>query len=283
MRRLLCCVAVAASMGFVMMGCGDPAVVDAGGDTRTPDASDSSVTPDVPEAGAPDVRDVVMDTGPTCGDGIGPCNPVTNANCGSGESCRLAGDGMGGNTTMCGPAGSGGWNAPCSGMMPCREGFACLTNDMGATFRCVRLCCEGDNARCRDTAAGGRVGATCSVRINGLSFMGCQEASSCDWRLQNCPMMTQNCVPTDERGTTACNPTGMGATGAMCGGSTGVQCQRGHLCAGPMGGVATCLRICDPMATMATDGGGMFQVCPSGMRCGPVNGFPADFGVCITM
>jgi len=286
MGRWLGAFAVISLSGFALAACGDPAPTDAGGDS-----------------GGVDVR-TVMDTGggtdavdrPTsdrpaadvrpmgCGEGLGPCNPVTNTGCMMGEACAL-----GGGTTQCVAAGTGGWDSPCGmGMPACREGFACLTNDRGMTFRCVKLCCGAtDNDRCRDTTMGGRVGGACSITIgdamgNPLSFMGCVQSANCDWRQQNCMVATQSCIPVDDRGNTACRASGPTAEGAVCG--TGMpECIRGHLCVGPSGGPFACRRICDPTVTAATDGGGMFAMCPTGFMCGGVNMLPMDFGICQPM
>ncbi len=277
--------ACATLAAFTLAACGGPSTID---DVSTGDGATDTVG-DIPSV---DVRDVPSDVGDggsgdaggaTCGEMIPVCNPVTNRGCATGQACSLTGA-AGMQTGRCIAAGVGGWEAPCGAAMPCREGFACLSNDMGMTFRCVKLCCgPADTDRCRDIATGGRVNATCSVNINGVDFMGCS-ADSCDWHLQDCPRrgtVAQTCLAIDVRGATACAVAGMAMAGDPCVRST--DCVQGHLCITAGTGTPTCRRVCDPTATSPADGGGAFRTCPMGFVCRGIRDRPPDFGDCQPM
>jgi hypothetical protein len=226
--------------------------------------------------------DVPMESSTTCGSGYGPCNPVTNAGCPTGQACFVASDGDGGVTTVCSMPGTAGWGQHCASADGCMQGFACLGS------MCLRLCCgPGDNATCR-SSPGGMNGALCNQPLAGVSFYGCQAVTNCDWFQQNCPG-GGSCEPTDTAGDTACNPAGTGRAGAQCAGSsTSVNCAPGYTCILDMGSMtnAHCRQVCDPTVGPTDDAGttpdgGVSRRCPTGTMCNPVGMRPMNYGVCI--
>jgi hypothetical protein len=250
------------------------------GDTRGPsDAGDVAMVTDIgPQDGPPEA-------GPACGSGLGPCNPVTNTGCATGQACQTSVNmDQTALVTSCGRAGTGGYGASCMSEDDCMETFTCL-GDRG----CMKLCCGlGDDETCR-TGPGGRPGATCTAQIatrnggpSGLWF--CTLPMRCDWFAQDCAGGA-NCLPVRADGTTECQAAGTSTNGQPCGGSTGMNCARGYICIAAMP-TAVCRQICDPTLAAGADAGttpdgGVSRACPSGYRCGGVNDRPRNFGVCV--
>lgn len=225
-----------------------------------------------------------------CGNTFGPrCNLVTSAGCPPGQGCYFDPRALL-QVAMCRMAGRGGWGDPCMAPTDCREGFACL----GSPPRCLKLCCEGDNATCRDEARGGRPGARCAVRAdlrgNGMATVSVCLGDPCDpfgtAGANRCPSETPRCEPLGDGATcfqqaTGCTP---GGDGTPC--CNNGCCQPGFLCVLPaMGGMCTssaptgvCRRACNARAAMPD------SVCPTGQRCrvmfDPASGLPEYFRAC---
>ncbi len=228
----------------------------------------------------------------TCGATLGPCNLVTNAPCAAGTGCYagVAPDGTLG--ASCAESGRRGWGEACTTANGCREGFACL----GTPGACVKLCCENDNASCRDETRGGRPGAICAGGVTGTDVHTCTEVTSCDLyatSANRCPAERPRCDLLADDGTANCFALEAGATpggdGATC--CTNSRCQPGFLCvpATPGGGTEACVaampnracrRVCNPTLT----GGDAGAQCPAARMCvGFSAGAPESYGRCEPM
>lgn len=234
------------------------------------------------------------DTGgsPGCGGTLGTCNVVTNASCAPGEGCYAGRSADGGVAAACAEAGRRGWGEACTSANGCREGFACL----GTPGACVKLCCQNDNASCRDEARGGRPGAVCAGAVTGSDIRTCMEISSCDVYATSdnrCPAGRPRCDIIAMDGTTNCFPQDPaappGGDGTAC--CTNSRCQPGLVCVPrdpSMGGVAcvaatpnrVCRRVCNPTLT-GTDAGAQ---CPAAQLCSlRFNDTPEGYGACAPM
>lgn len=274
--------------GALSLGCSSSSpepMVDAGstdlGSTDTGTVTDRGT---VTDQGSPDTSSAA-----NCGGTLGACNVVTNANCAAGEGCYAGRNADGGVGASCASAGSRGWGEACSSSNGCREGFACL----GTPGSCVKLCCQNDNASCRDSTRGGRPGAVCAGTVTGSDIRTCMEISSCDVYAASgnrCPVDRPRCDIIASDGTTNCFPqeagAAPGAEGTVC--CTNNRCQPGLVCVPrdtTMGGVAcvaampnrVCRRACNPTLTGADAG----AVCPDGQACSlRFNDTPETYGAC---
>jgi hypothetical protein len=219
---------------------------------------------------------------------LGPCNPVVNTGCAmAGQACYLQAMMGGPSTAACAAAGTRESGAACTNNTDCREGFVCL-GMMGSTARtCVKMCCEGDNASCRDTARGGTAGSVCdrAVTITGTMIHVCQQAVTCDplaLMSNGCPMERPYCAVTSADGSLSCfavsmNPVGDGMPCCASG-----ACLPGYLCIQESAGMCDmampnrfCRRACNPMAAMST--------CPAGRMCQGLTDRPPTYGACARM
>lgn len=276
------------SMGLLACG-NDPAPMPPPADVPALDAGPDGGGPDVssPDVAAPDAR---ADGGASaCGNTFGPtCNLVTSAGCPAGQGCYFDP-----RATLpaarCRTAGRGGWGDPCTMPTDCREGFACL----GSPARCLKLCCEGDNATCRDEARGGRAGARCAVpadlRGNNMPTVHVCLGDPCDpfatAGANRCPAETPRCEPLGDGATcfqqrAGCTP---GGDGAPC--CSNGCCQPGFTCVLSAAGMCPeaaptgmCRRACNSRAAMPD------AVCPTGQRCrvmfNMASGLPDYFRAC---
>jgi hypothetical protein len=253
----------------------DLGVADAGART------DQGVAPD---RGAPDVGAPAA-----CGGTLGACNVVFNTGCAVGAGCYAGRSADGGVGASCAPAGSRGWGEACTTANGCREGFACL----GTPGTCVKLCCENDNASCRDEGRGGRPGAICAGSVNGSDIRTCMGISSCDLLAttgNSCPADRPRCDIIASDGTTNCFPREAGATaggdGVAC--CTNSRCEPGFICVprDPAMGMAACVpaspnrvcrRTCDPSMAGADAG----AQCPASQACTiSFTDAPSTYGAC---
>lgn len=278
--------ALALSLGLAGLGC-------SGSTTPTTDASVATDTPvgtDVPAAdnGAP--TDAVTADSPaatTCGTMLGgACDPVSGTGCAAGMGCYVRTPMGGASTGACEIPGRGEWGATCATNADCREGFACLLASAGGTARvCTRLCCEGDNAACRDESHGGMPGALCdrALTLNNTMIHVCQAPVRCDPHVltgNGCPADRPYCNVISMDGTTTCIALGAhpGAEGALC---CTDGCQAGFTCVGASGEcdaahpLRACRRVCDP--TPGSDAG---VACPAMQTCMGLVGRPNNFGAC---
>ena len=242
----------------------------------------------IADRGAPD-----SGGGATCGGTLGPCNVVTSTGCMSGEGCYAVRSADGGVGASCAPVGRRGWGEPCTTANGCREGFACL----GTPGSCVKLCCQNDNASCRDEARGGRPGAVCAGMVNGSDTRTCMEISSCDVYATSgnrCPAERPRCDIIASDGTTNCFPQEAGATpgddGAAC--CSNNRCQPGMVCVPrdrTMGNVAcvpaspnrVCRQVCNPMVAGADAGADAGAQCPAAQTCSfTFTDTPETYGAC---
>lgn len=286
--RMLRSVRLFVVAGALSLGCSSSSPepqLDAGptdlGSTDTGTVTDHGT---VTDQGSPDTGSAA-----TCGGTLGACNVVTNANCAVGQGCYAGRNADGGVGASCAPAGSHGWGEACSSANGCREGFACL----GTPGACVKLCCQNDNASCRDETHGGRPGAVCAGTVNGSDIRTCMEISSCDVYAtgsNRCPVDRPRCDIIASDGTTNCFPqeagAAPGAEGTAC--CSNNRCQPGLVCVPrdtTMGGVAcvaampnrVCRRACNPTLTGADAG----AVCPAGQACSlHFNDTPETYGAC---
>lgn len=244
-----------------------------------PDAGDTGGAPDGGTDGNSGVdarpQDAAMDApvGPSCGASLGPCDPITNAGCMTGQACRFTL--MNGRlVSSCSRAGTGGFDASCRSDDDCMETFACVSG------KCHKLCCgPGMDEQCR-TGPGGRPGATCTYQLGvndmAIPIYACAAPMRCNWFSQDC-MGNNTCIAIREDGTTQCVPAGTTPEGQPC--ETHSQCVRGHICISTGTGSATCRRICDPTG-MSSDAG-EFRTCPMGYSCAGLRNAPTDYGACL--
>lgn len=223
-------------------------------DVRDGAASDTSDTP---------LADAVVRPA-TCGEGMGPCNPVNNSGCYANERCFIR---VGSSPTRCGSAGTGGWGAPCVDESDCGAGFVCQRpSASGGSARCMKLCCLGDDDSCRDTAAGGLRGGVCTVTLpDGLH--GCEVPCDPFSTSNSCPTDAPYCGP-DMTGSFRCaaqSTTPPRSVGESCTASN--QCRPGSVCS-PAND--RCTPACNP--NIATD-----SCLPR--HCVPVPQYP-NFGYC---
>lgn len=264
--------------------------------TQTP--ADSGTTADVVPTDVP----VAVDTGgprdvasvdtpasmSTCGALLGGlCDPIAGTGCASGQGCYVRTPMGGMPVGSCDTPGRGEWGARCTNNNDCREGFACLPTTLGGTTRaCTRLCCDGDNAACRDESRGGMPGAVCdrSLILNGTNVHICQASMRCD------PMAATNNGCSSDRpycnvlsmdGTTSCTPLSPmpGAEGSLC---CTDGCQPGTIC---VGGPGTCdathpLRVCRRVCNPTLSGGDGGTQCPAMQTCLGLMNRPETFGAC---
>lgn len=272
--RGVCAVVVALALGACGPGTNTMDTGTGGTDVVTPmpDATNPMMEtgPGDPDVVTPPADTMGSETSmpATCGGGLGPCNPVTNTGCMTGQAC------VGLTTTQCVPAGAGGPGTACMDSTDCREGLACLGESAGNST-CQRLCCgEGDDERCR-TGPSGQPGARCNGGIRDSSLFFCTVPTRCDVFEQNCPA-GRACTVTAADGTTDCYPAGTPTAGQPCGGTGGMNCAAGAVCLVQMGSTqGMCYRYCDPAAAGTPRG------CLAGNTCQRATGIlPNTIGIC---
>jgi len=259
----LCCWSVV--LGLLAFGCGDD-------DSRP--AGDAGPIPGV-DAGPIVAVDsgpiVAVDAGPVTGVDAGggggnscpsgACDLLTNAGCEAGQGCYFVTTAEGTPPSpMCLPAGTGAEGATCENSTMCQEGFICVDSE------CRPVCCTEGGEGCP-------VGQACLTTLvdpdtgDPTGVGACSAPDGCVLLTQTgCPD-GEGCYPAGGDGSTSCvEPAMNGMQGATCGFSN--DCAPGFICLGD----GTCAQVCqlpsgDPM-------------CPDGLTCGGVTGFPADTGVC---
>ncbi len=273
--------------------------LSSGCSSDSPTATDGGVDVGTTDRGAVTDRGTATDRGTsdggstaTCGGTLGSCNLLTSAPCGVGTGCYAGRSPDGTLGASCAEAGRRGWGEACTTANGCREGFACL----GTPGACIKLCCENDNASCRDETRGGRPGAVCAGGVTGTDVHTCTEVTSCDLYATSgnrCPAERPRCDILADDGTSNCFAQEAGATpggdGAAC--CTNNRCQPGFLCVPAVAGggseacvAATpnrvCRRVCNPLLTGADAG----AQCPAARTCvGFSAGAPESYGRCEPM
>lgn len=284
-------------VSWCLLACGsDPTPVTPPADVPAADAGPDAATPDAtgPDAPADGGADAAADGGASvCGRSLGgTCNLVTGAGCQPAQGCYTIprNDGLP-QIPFCRTAGRGGWGDPCEVSPDCREGFACL----GSPSRCLKLCCEGDNASCRDEARGGRAGARCAFRAllrpgdTTSSIFVCQGdpcdpfalagANRCPAEMPRCEALGDGSTCVQQDSTCAPGGDGAGCCNNRC-------CQPGFTCvlpgaagmcdrAAPTG---RCRRVCNAGDAMPN------AACPMGQTCrlmfNAASGLPDYFRAC---
>lgn len=198
---------------------------------------------------------------------MGACNLADGTGCPAGQACQLGGTTTA--TAECQPSGTGTLGATCASNADCSEGFLCEGN----TMKCQHYCCMSG------TTIGCPTGQTCNVDLTDASgaSTGAYLCSNAD---DMCDVIARTGCPTGQacypgRMVTLCATPG---TPAVAPGGTCMHlndCGPGYSCVGPAAGPVTCQQVC----AMGTDAGPM-GVCPGGMTCGGVTGYPTGLGVC---
>jgi hypothetical protein len=212
-------------------------------------------------------------TTPSCGTGLGGCDPLAQTGCPPEQACVLARGGDGGASTRCTTPGARVAGEPCAAPEDCSRGLSCLGSGV-----CTALCCgPGDDGRCR-AAPACEPDQTCQLSVAGTALWACGAEGTCDLLRQDCPG-TQSCLPTGPAAT-ACGPGGSTPPGAAC---ANQSCQRGSMCVTDASGAGVCRTFCTLDASTGRDGGGAMcvpvLVCGASEVCTRLGTFPG-VGIC---
>lgn len=238
-----------------------------GGTSIEQDAADVLALPEVPAT-------------PTCGAGLGPCDPILQTGCAAGQMCQpYQVDAT--LRSRCVAAGARSVGSSCNGLggaQDCQAGLYC--NQSLRPPECRALCCRGRDDLCR-SAPGGTATDQCifSLRAGATEVGGPNGCSQgCDWTAQSCGG-GHTCFPQNQTGASDCRPVGTRREGESCavsGAPDDYACAEGLLCVteavdGSVTGIV-CRRICDTR----TGCPGTLTCCPSGSGL-----YPIQAGFCV--